>query len=135
MNPVLNLHSFRQFILACFALLPSVTFAGFARDSLAIANSQKVTVSRNEYPGMVSPNPRGWYHHSTNVVVAKDGSLVGCYRLSDSHTSLATWIMIARSTDGGRTWKDHKAIARAMSGWNSRCGLRHRCPCFAMVGS
>jgi hypothetical protein len=85
----------------------------FHRDSLAVAESAKVTVSVKNYPGLVNPGPREWYHSVANVVVAKDGALVACYRLGDTHTATRTYIMVARSTDGGRTWSGHRAIAKA----------------------
>lgn len=84
-----------------------------ARDPLAVAESSKVTVSLQRYPGYESPNRKGWYHHSTNVVTAQDGTLVACYRISDSHTAVTTGIVVARSIDGGRTWMDHQVIERA----------------------
>lgn len=89
----------------------SAQAAPFHRDSLAVPDSAKFTVSLKEYPGLRSPNPRGWYYKCANVVLAKDGALVGSWQLSDQHTSLTSWIMTARSTDGGRTWGEHTAIS------------------------
>jgi hypothetical protein len=85
----------------------------FNRDSLAVPASNKFMVSLKEYPGLVCPNPRGWYHHVANVVLAKDGSLVACYRLADGHTLLTSYIIVCRSVDGGRTWHDHQVVAHA----------------------
>jgi len=87
--------------------------AVFHRDSLAVPEEQKFTVSLAEYPGLVCPNPRGWYHHVANVVTLKDGSPLACYRVSDSHNVIATFIVVARSIDGGRNWTGHRVIARA----------------------
>jgi hypothetical protein len=85
----------------------------FHRDSLAVAESAKVTVSLAAYRGLNQINPRGWYHHVANVVQAKDGALIACYRVADTHTMVTSDIMIARSTDGGRTWQEHRSIAHA----------------------
>ncbi|RRJ95670.1 exo-alpha-sialidase [Opitutaceae bacterium TAV4] len=90
---------------------PSV--CAFHRDSLAVPEANKVTVSLKEYKGMVSPNPIGWYYKCANVVLAKDGALVASFQLSDNHHSLASYIVVARSEDGGRTWKDHQIITKA----------------------
>ncbi|MGH8021376.1 MAG: hypothetical protein ACREIA_24470 [Opitutaceae bacterium] len=60
-------------------------------------------VSLEDYPGLPCPNPRGWYHSVANIVDTAEG-LVAVYRLSDSHTTLFTHIVVAYSSDGGRTW-------------------------------
>lgn len=100
--------------LALVAVLPAaLPAATFHRDSLAVPEAAKFTVTRDDYPGLHNPNPRGWYYKCANVVLAADGSLVACWQLSDQHTSLTSWIMVARSTDGGRTWTDHRPIAHA----------------------
>jgi hypothetical protein len=100
--------------VAVMAALSSVCHAQtFHRSPLAVADNQKFTVSLDEYPGMKSANPRGWYNSVANVVAAKDGALVAVYRLSDYHTALETYIMVARSADGGRTWTGHRVIAKA----------------------
>jgi hypothetical protein len=99
-------------LLALLAAAPVVA-APFHRDPLAVPDSAKVTVSRESYPGIVNPNPRGWYYKCANVVLARDGSLVASWQYSDNHLSLASWIMVARSRDGGRTWHEHRAIAHA----------------------
>jgi hypothetical protein len=83
----------------------------FHRDSLRIADSAKFTVTRENYPGLENPNPRGWYYKCANVVLAKDGSLVASWQISDNHTSLLSHIMVARSDDGGHTWSGHTVIA------------------------
>jgi hypothetical protein len=101
------------FVLANWAGFSPVGAAPFFRDSLAVPAENKFTVSLNEYPGINQINPRGWYHHVANVVLAKDGSLIACYRLADSHTLITSEIMIARSVDGGKTWTDHHSIAHA----------------------
>lgn len=102
----------RVAVLAVAALIaPAAAAAPFHRDSLAIPESAKFTVSRTEYPGLHNPNPRGWYYKCANVVLAQDGSLVACWQLSDNHTSLTSWIMVARSTDGGKTWSGHRPIS------------------------
>jgi hypothetical protein len=99
-------------LLLAFAF-PSLVVAAFHRESLAVPQAQKFTVSLTEYPGLVCPNPRGWYHHVANVVTLDDGSLLACYRVSDSHNVITTFIVVARSNDGGRTWTGHKVIAQA----------------------
>jgi hypothetical protein len=100
--------------LVAFVLLSAPALAaGFNRDSLAIADTAKVTVTPNAYPGLQSPNPRGWYYKCANVVTTKNGDLVACWQLSDNHTSLTSNIVVARSTDGGKTWRDYQAIAHA----------------------
>jgi hypothetical protein len=100
-------------ILLASCALTATAAVGFNRDSLAVPDSAKVTVSLSAYPGINQINPRGWYHHVANVVLAKDGSLVACYRLADTHTMVTSEIMIARSTDGGRTWQEHRSIAHS----------------------
>lgn len=57
-------------------------------------------------------NPCGWYHSVANVVQTPEG-LVASYRLSDSHCAVDTYIMVCRSTDGGRSWRDHRKITKA----------------------
>lgn len=99
-------------LLAALAA-PSATAAVFHRDQLAVPASAKVTVSRESYPGLNNPNPNGGYYKCANVVLAKDGSLVACWQYSDDHASLATWIMVARSRDGGHTWGEHRAISHS----------------------
>lgn len=99
--------------LLLFALQPFALAASFHRSSLAVAESAKFTVSLDQYPGLQNPNPRGWYYKCANVVLAHDGSLVASWQISDNHTSLTSWIMVARSRDGGRTWTGHRAIAHS----------------------
>lgn len=99
-----------------FVLVVATSSAGaatFHRDQLAVPETAKVTVSRDSYPGLQNPNPGGWYYKCANVVLAKDGSLVACWQYSDNHVSLASWIMVARSRDGGRTWGEHRAISHS----------------------
>lgn len=103
-----------QWRAAVFLLcLAPVTGATFHRDSLAVAEAAKFTVTRDDYPGLNNPNPRGWYYKCANIVRARDGALVACWQLSDQHTSLTSWIMVARSIDGGRSWDGHRAISHA----------------------
>ncbi|MBI5688911.1 MAG: exo-alpha-sialidase [Verrucomicrobia bacterium] len=81
--------------------------------------SAKSTVTRDEYPGLPTP-ARGWYYKCANVVRARDGSLVACWQLSDQHTSTTSWLMVARSADGGRTWGGHQVISHSSAqehGW------------------
>ena len=59
---------------------------------------------------LVCPNPRGWYHSVANVVATSAG-LVAVYRLSDSHSAVSTHIMVAYSSDGGRSWHGHRSIS------------------------
>jgi hypothetical protein len=103
------------FARAClaFATAQVAGAATFNRDSLVVPNPAKFTVTPKDYPGLTNPNPRGWYYKCANVVLAKDGSLVACWQLSDNHTSLTSHIMVARSTDGGRTWGDYQPIAHS----------------------
>src|SRR6186713_1209617 len=111
MNPIMSRLSLT---LAVAALLPTAaSAASFNRDSLAMPDSAKVTVSPKDYPGLQNPNPRGWYYKCANVVVAKNGDLVACWQQSDNHTSLTSYIGVVRSTDGGKTWGDYQAIDHA----------------------
>lgn len=50
-----------------------------------------------------------WYHGFTGVAESK-GILVCSYLKTDQHLRTTTDIMIARSTDGGLTWKDHRSL-------------------------
>lgn len=106
-----------------FALLGLASAAGaapaFNRDELAVPDSAKFTVTLKDYPGLTNPNPRGWYYKCANVVLAADGALVASFQVSDNHTSLLSYIMVARSEDGGRTWSGHRTIAHA-SVWTDR---------------
>src|SRR6266545_4797992 len=52
----------------------------------------------------------GWYLGFTGMASTRDGHLVCSYLRTDQHLRTTTDIMIARSEDGGRTWKDHKSI-------------------------
>ena len=97
--------------LSCAA--PLAAAAGFNRDSLAVAESAKFTVTPKNYPGLTNPNRRGWYYKCANIVLAKDGSLVAAWQLSDQHTSLTSWIMTARSVDGGKNWTEFQSISHA----------------------
>ncbi|MBL9200578.1 MAG: exo-alpha-sialidase [Opitutaceae bacterium] len=99
--------------LLLLAVASSAGAASFHRDQLAVPAAAKVTVSRDSYPGLINPNPRGGYYKCANVVLARDGSLVACWQFSDNHVSLTSWIMVARSRDGGRTWGEHRAISHS----------------------
>jgi hypothetical protein len=106
--------SFPAFLAATLLAASSPDLpAAFHRDSMAVPESAKFTVTPRDYPGLINPNPRGWYYKCANVVRAKDGSLVAAWQLSDQHTSLTTWLMSARSTDGGRTWGEYQVIDHA----------------------
>lgn len=85
--------------------------SAFHRDPIAIPDSQKVTVSSEDYPGIVNPNPRGWYYKCANVALAHNGDLVACWQVSDDHTSVTSHVMVARSSDGGYTWGDYQVLS------------------------
>jgi len=51
----------------------------------------------------------GWYLSVAGIAEAK-GNLIVTYRRSDAHRASDSYIMTARSEDGGRTWKDHRPI-------------------------
>jgi hypothetical protein len=107
------------FHLGCLAAIGLASLSSpagaepFRRDSRAIPDAKKVTVSLPDYPGLTNPNPRGWYYKCANVVLAKNGDLVASWQLSDNHTSLTSHVMVARSTDGGKTWGGYQTIASA----------------------
>ncbi len=109
------------FALLCLGMFTTFAWAAptFHRDELAVPDSAKFTVTLNDYPGLTNPNPRGWYYKCANVVLAADGALVASFQVSDNHTSLLSYIMVARSADGGRTWTGHRTIAHA-SVWTDR---------------
>ncbi|HEY8561631.1 MAG TPA: sialidase family protein [Pyrinomonadaceae bacterium] len=81
----------------------------FRREMREIPDTQKFLIS-DKKDG--SPDPRGWYHHSLGVVDTPDG-LICTYRQTDSHTAVISNIMTCRSTDRGRTWRDHKMISKS----------------------
>lgn len=54
----------------------------------------------------------GWYMHSAGVE-ALGNELVCTYRRSDEHIASLVEIWCARSTDGGRSWGDHRLISRS----------------------
>lgn len=118
-SPVLPLRL--CFAVLGLALLPSSLSAApaFHRDELSVPESSKFTVTLKDYPGLTNPNPHGWYYKCANVVLAADGALVASFQVSDNHTSLLSYIMVARSADGGRTWTGHRTIAHA-SVWTDR---------------
>jgi hypothetical protein len=107
------MHALQEPLIPLLLLASATTLsaATFHRDSLVVPESAKITVTPPDYPGLNNPNPRGWYYKCANVVMAKDGSLVACWQLSDQHTSLTSWIMTARSTDGGRTWGEYTPVS------------------------
>ena len=78
----------------------------------AVPDDRKFVIAdQNCYPAdLVCPNPRGWYHSVANVVATPAG-LVAVYRLSDSHSAVSTHIMVAYSSDRGRTWHGHHSIS------------------------
>jgi len=78
-----------------------------------IPDANKFTIA-NETKG--APNKNGWYTSVLTVVNTPDG-LVCVYRRSDSHNCVLGDIMVARSTDKGRTWTDHQSVAHA-DVWN-----------------
>lgn len=47
------------FVIIGPLLATSAMARPFTRDSVAVNDSQKVTVSSNDYPGLGNPNPRG----------------------------------------------------------------------------
>jgi hypothetical protein len=87
--------------------------AEFHREPLVVPDSAKVTVSLETYPNLPPRPARGWYYKCANVALARDGSLVACWQLSDEHTSHQSWIMVARSRDDGRTWGDYRTLSHA----------------------
>lgn len=109
--------------LSIFSLTACAAPEAFHRESLAVPAPQKFTVSPKDYPSLKNPNPRGWYYKCANVVLAKDGTLVACWQLSDNHLSLTSYIVVARSTDGGRTWGEYQSIAHANVWEHQRLGL------------
>lgn len=108
-HPVLSLGLFSLLFTAVSSLLS----AEFRRDPRVIPDSKKFTVSQKEYSGLKNPNPHGWYYKCANIVLAKDGALIASWQLSDNHTSLTSYIMTARSTDGGRSWGEYQTLAHA----------------------
>ena len=100
-------------VTAAFCTAHAALGATFNRDSLVVPDSAKFTVTQKDYPGLTNPNPRGWYYKCANVVLAKDGTLVASFQVSDNHTSLTSYVMVARSKDGGRTWGEYQSIAHS----------------------
>ena len=64
----------------------------------------------NEKEG--APDKNGWYYHVLNVTETPDG-LVCVYRRTDSHTAVISDIFVCHSSDGGRTWKNHKQLSHS----------------------
>ena len=91
----------------------SAAATGVLRSMRAVPDEKKFVIAdQNSYAAdLISPNPRGWYHSVANVVATPLG-LVAVYRLSDSHSAVCTHIMVAYSSDGGRTWHGHRSISR-----------------------
>jgi hypothetical protein len=105
--------SLAPLVLTAALAAVSLPAQNFNRDPLAVADSAKYTVTPKDYPGLSNPNPRGWYYKCANVVLAKDGALIASWQASDNHTSLTSYIMVARSTDDGKTWGEYQAIAHS----------------------
>jgi hypothetical protein len=53
-----------------------------------------------------------WYMHSAGIESFGD-ELVCTYRRSDEHIASVVEIWCARSTDGGRSWSDHRLVSRS----------------------
>lgn len=88
--------------------------------SLKIHDEKKFQVSPSHYPDLACPNPRGWYHSVAGVAAMPSGTLVACYRLSDSHCAVSTNIMTTRSLDGGRTWEKPRLLTHC-NVWEDHC--------------
>ena len=101
------------YLIALAGPFVATTASAYNRTSLAVPDACKHTVTQKTYPGLVCPNPRGWYYKAGNVALARDGSLVACFPISDSHTPVTSNIMVARSTDGGVTWGEYQSIAHS----------------------
>lgn len=105
-------------ILACGAKNLAATASGPAANSMpnltssvtkpaahgmrAVAEGAKTFVAKDS----------NWYQAFTGVARGKE-AIVAAYLRTDQHLRNTTDIMVARSTDGGRTWTDHKSIAHA----------------------
>lgn len=79
-----------------------------------IPDAQKFLIAQDK---VGSPDERGWYHHSVGVVDTPDG-LICEYRKTDAHTGVISNIMACRSTDKGRTWREHKIVSKS-DVWNT----------------
>lgn len=86
----------------------------FRREMREIPDAQKFLIG-NEKTG--APDKKGWYYHVLSVADTPDG-LVCVYRKTDSHTAVISQIVVCRSTDKGRTWRDHRTISHS-DVWNT----------------
>ena len=94
-----------------FSMVPKTTLTKTARDGM------RMVVPKNRF--VVADTP-GIYHHSVGIVYTPAGILC-VYRTSDDH--IASWsdINTALSSDGGKTWKDHRVIAKSSYEKDSSC--------------
>ena len=90
---------------------------GFRHEMRVLPGNHKFTIVDNDSSTVAeSPSKLGWYYSVVSVVNTPSG-LVACYRKSDFHTAVMTDIMIAYSSDEGKTWHGHHSIAQA-DVWN-----------------
>src|SRR5215472_16639836 len=97
--------------------MPGIT----RRTAILSATAPLLKASLRQYMLELAPEDRftvraedDWYMHSAGVVAFGD-ELVCTYRRSDEHIASEVEIWCARSSDGGRTWTDHRMITRL--GW------------------
>lgn len=78
--------------------------------------NQKILITTPESETYCPFNEDGWYYSQVGVEATPDG-LVAVYRKSDFHTATSTDIMIAYSSDGGKSWQGHHSISHS-DVWN-----------------
>ncbi len=91
----------------------------FRHEMRVLSDNHKYTIADNDERTISeSPSKLGWYYSVVSVANTPTG-LVACYRRSDFHTAVMTDIMIAYSSDGGKSWHGHHSIAHA-DVWNEQ---------------
>ena len=84
----------------------------------AVPETSKFTIADNKNDEYCPFSEEGWYYSQAGVEATPDG-LVAVYRRSDFHTANSTDIMVAYSSDKGKTWEGHHSIAHA-DVWNEK---------------
>jgi len=104
------------YILAIGFVFPHLAHA-FRHEMRVLSDNHKFTIADNNALTISeSPSKLGWYYSVVGVVNTPTG-LVASYRRSDFHTAVLTDIMIAYSSDGGKSWHGHHSIAHG-DVWN-----------------
>jgi hypothetical protein len=101
----------RDFVKQCALASMSESIFAYAVPPFEMTGLNGMRMVPLDHIVTVASTP-GIYHHSAGIVDTSNG-LVYVYRTSDQH--VASWVNInmARSLDGGRTWRDHRVLSES----------------------